>query len=255
MVGKLHEILAVEGDHKKVAEEVINEAINTLSKKADHFIGKRTEIQHFKEEDRPLDTVAIKEMVTTVPEKLEYVGEMVTRWYDSYLEKETTNQTAKADVIINGNVFLKDVPVIVLLGMEQRLKDLRNVYSAAPTLAPGLKWQRDPTGKQGQYFYENRGDAKFGTKKVFKAFVKAPATDKHPAQVDTYTEDEKISRITESVWSGCLSVNEKSHLIDRVDELIQAFKKARQRANDAEIVKSSMGAKIFEFLHGPLTKA
>jgi hypothetical protein len=78
------------------------------------------------------------------------------------------------------------------------------------------------------------------------------ATDKHPAQVQALDEDVPVAKRTTHVWSGMLSVYDKSLLLDRVDTLIQAFKRARQRANEAELVERHMGKRIFQYLHGPL---
>jgi hypothetical protein len=247
-MSKLHEILAVEGDLKKTATVVLDEAKNTLAKKPDHFLKTATVTKYFDENDIKLNTDEYKALVTTVGDKLEYVGEMVTRYYDAYLQKEATNQHAKADVVIDGNVFLTDVPVVVLLGMETKLKELRDVYEAIPTLRPGPVWEIDPN--EGKGVYRAKHDEKrFLTKKTRKAFVKSPATDKHPAQVETIDEDVAVAERVVTTWSSMLSVTEKSLLLDRLDNLIQAFKKARQRANEAEIVPAEMGKKIFTYLH------
>jgi hypothetical protein len=172
---------------------------------------------------------------------------MVSRAFDAYLQKEATNQTATADVVVDGKVFLAKVPVVVLLGMEQKLKELRDIYEAIPTLRPGPVWEPD-VGQTGVYRAKHDED-RFLTKKERKVLVKVPATDKHPAQVETIDEDVIVAKRSVTTWSSMYSVNDKSHLMDRLDTLIQAFKKARQRANEAEIVQREMGQKIFAYLH------
>ena len=250
-MSKLHEVLAVEGDLKKTASVVLDEAKNTFAKKPDHFLETFTETKFFDEAEAKLNTEEYKAKVTTVGEKLEYLGEMVTRWYDAYLQKEATNQTANADVVVDGKVFLSNVPVVVLLGMETRLKELRDVYEEIPTLRPGPTWELDTNKGKGVY-RSKHPEERFVTRKTRKAFVLAPATDKHPAQVQALDEDVAVAKKTAHTWSSMLSVTDKSKLLDRVDNLIQAFKKARQRANEAEIVKVEMGKAIFEYLHGEI---
>ena len=247
-MGKLHELLAVEGDLKKTASIVLDEAKNTLAKKPDHFIETATATKYFNESSSNLNTEEFKSLVTTVAEKLEYVGEMVTRSFDAYLQKEATNQTATADVVIKGKTFLEKVPVVVLLGMEQRLKELRDLYEAIPTLRPGPVWELDASKPNGVY-RSKHDEERFLTKKERKVIVKVPATDKHPAQVDTLDEDVPVAKRVVTTWSSMLTVTKKSELLDRLDELIQAFKKARQRANEAEIIDLEMGKKIFSYLH------
>src|SRR5271168_1489013 len=112
---KLHEILAVEGDLKKTATVVLEEAKNTLAKKPDHFLEHASRVEYLTEENAKLNSEEFKALVTTVSEKLDYIGDMVSKAYDVYLQKEATNQTAFADVVVNGSVFLEHVPVVVLL--------------------------------------------------------------------------------------------------------------------------------------------
>lgn len=251
-MAKLHEILAVEGDLRATAATIIKEANGTFDKRPNHFLQTETTTTYFSEDEKHLDATEHKKMETTVAEKLSYVGDMVTRYYDAYLQKESTNQTARATVEINGVPFLENVPVVVLLGMEQRLKELRDTYETIPTLQPGPTWERDarmPIGVYRSQYPEER----FVTKKTKRAFTLAPATDKHPAQVQALDEDVPVAKRIVTTWSGMLSVYDKSLLLDRVDALIQAFKRARMRANDAELVQREMGKQIFDFLHGPLT--
>lgn len=253
-MAKLHEILAVEGDLRSTADTVMKEAAGTFDKRAEHFIQRDIVVEHFAEDDRRLDNREHKKMETTVAEKLDYLGEMLTRAYDAYLQKEATNQTARATVEINGKAFLENVPVVVLLGMEQRLKELRDVYEQIPTLQPGPRWERDMSMQIGVYRARDP-EVRFITKKTKRAFVMYEATEKHPAQVQALDEDVAIAKRQTHVWSGMLSVHEKSLLLDRIDGLIQAFKRARQRANEAELVERTMGRRIFEYLHGPLIAA
>lgn len=250
-MAKLHEVLAVEGDLRSTAETVQKEASGTFDKRAAHFLQTTAETRYFADADTKLDTTEYKKMETTVVEKLAYVAEMVTRYYDAYLQKEATNQTARANVEINGKIFLENVPVVVLLGMEQRLRELREVYRMIPTLQPGPTWKRDPTLSWGAYRSEHP-EKRFLTKKTKKAFILAESTDKHPAQVQALDEDVPVAERITTTWSGMLSVHEKSLLLDRVDVLIQAFKRSRQRANEAELVQREMGRTIFDYLHSPL---
>lgn len=250
-MAKLHEILAVEGDLRSTATAVIEEAGGTFDKRPAHFIQTETATTHFDKAEEHLDTTEHKKMETTVAEKLLYIGDMVTRYYNAYLQKESTNQTAKATVEVAGQPFLADVPVVVLLGMEQRLKELRDMYGKIPTLQPGPNWERDRTMVVGVYRSQH-AETRFVTRKTKRAFTLSPATDKHPAQVTALDEDVPIAKRTVTTWSGMLSVHEKSLLLDRVDTLIQAFKRARQRANDATLIERDMGKQIFDYLHGPL---
>lgn len=253
-MAKLHEILAVEGDLRSTADVVLKEGAGTFEKRPTHFLQTETGTKHFSESEQTLDTTEHKQLVTTVAAQLTHIGGIVTRYYDAYLQKEATNQTARGTVEINGKAFLEDVPVVVLLGMEQRLKELRDVYEKIPTLQPGPTWEPDPTMPHGVY-RSRYPEERFITKKTKRAFVMYEATDKHPAQVQALDEDVPVAKRTVTQWSSMLSIHDKSLLIDRVDALIQAFKTARMRANEAELIRREMGKRLFAYLHDPITSS
>jgi len=176
------------------------------------------------------------------------VGHIV-RYLDAVLQKERTNQEARSDLVVDGTVIAKDVPATFLLGLETKLKTVRSVYETIPTLQPGIKWERDDT--QGKDVYRRaHPEEKFRTKKNMKNHVVAEATKEHPAQVQVYNEDEKVARIVTDTWCGMVSPAEKSALLGRIDKLIRAVKKARQKANTTEVIKTTIGKELFTYING-----
>lgn len=252
-MASLHEVLAVEGDLRKTATTVRDEAMAVFKGKVDLFTETVTTTAYFdNDEAARLDGSETSALTTTVGQKLTWVAEMMTRYLDAYLQKEATNQTANADVVLDDRVFLTAVPVTALLGMEQILKDLRDTYAAIPTLKPGPVWQLDQERGKGVYRARDP-EITFITKKTVRPVVMSPATDKHAAQIEKVPEDIKIAKRAKSTWSGTLSVTDKAELLDRLDRLIQAFKQARMRANCVDVVSGQMGAAVFAYLHGELS--
>lgn len=247
-MAKLHEVLAVESGLQTAAKKIIDETIKTFGKKDEHFVETVKAVSHFAEEDQKLDTSETKALVTTVPDKLKYVVAPISRAYDSYLQKEATNQVASADLEIDGKVIAAAVPATVLLGLETKLSELRTIYEAIPTLAPGPTWLPDASRGAGVYRSEHPA-LTFRTRKTVKPIILAPATKEHPAQVNAISEDVPVAKITTTEWSGMLSSAQKSELLARVDKLIRAAKRARQRANSADVVKRQIGAALFSFIH------
>ncbi len=254
-MAKLHEILAVESGLQTAAKKINEETIKTFGKKDEHFVETTRIVSHFGEEDQKLDTVETKSMVTTVLDKLLYNQGPNIRALDAYLQKEATNQKASADIIVGeGSVsqvtIAVGVPATVLLGLETKLTELRAVYEAIPTLAPGPVWNLDLTarGAGGVYAAANP-DVTFRTRKTLKPIVMAPATEHHPAQVQAVTEDVPVAKIVTNHKSGMMTTAQKSALLDRVDQLLRAVKRARQRANGTEVVKQNIGAALFDFIH------
>ncbi|QIG72841.1 hypothetical protein EVB97_295 [Rhizobium phage RHph_Y65] len=248
-MGKLHEILAVEGDLVGVAKKVTEEAIATFSKRADHFSETTTEQKYFADDEQHLNTSESKAMVTTVPAKLKYVVDPIAKFFDAYYSKEATNQIAKADIEVKGTTLFTDVPATVLLGMETKLRELRKVYESIPTLAPGVFWEKDVNREAGVY-RAREPEVRFVTKKTVRPITLSPATDKHPAQIEKVNEDLPVAKKTITTWSSMMSSADKSKVLERIDTLIRAVKTARQRANGTEAISaSSFGEKIFDFIH------
>jgi hypothetical protein len=249
-MSKLHELLAVEGDIEGEFKKIVTEAQHTFDKKPNHFFGSIRRLEMFKEEDQSKSGLEEhQEMVTTVYEKLKYTSSSIERYFDALLQKERTNQDAKADLVVNGVLLAKDVPATFLLGLESRLKIVRSVYQAIPTLPPGYKWERDEAQGKGVY-RQSHPEEKFKTAKTFKHKILYEATDKHPAQIEKWEENENVGKYITEKWCGMISSAEKSVLLNRIDKLIRATKKARQRANTAAVVKLKIGDDIIKYIHG-----
>jgi len=247
-MGKLHEVLAVETDLKATADKLLKEALHTLKDKATHFEASEVRF-HPDEETSLVEAPEVKPMVDTVRSKIKFVTEPYAKYIDAVFQKEATNQIAKADLELSDEdgekvTIAKDVPATVLLGLETRLKEVRALYESAPTLAPGENWQKD--AQTGHY---KATSERIRTAKVTEPLVVVPATKEHPAQVATVSKDVRKGRVVTTKESSFLTSAEKSELLGRVDTLIRAVKRARMRANSAEVVGGKIGKKIFDFIH------
>lgn len=243
---KLHEILAVEPDLQNVAHKVTEEAKITFIKRPNHFFGFHKRLKNFDDDasDAPEEH---GEITTTVFDKLEYVQEHVARYLDVVAEKERTNQEARADVVIDGKKLLTDMPATFLLGLESKLKRVREMYETIPTLPPGTEWNADPS--IGEHVYKARyPEEKTKTMKTFQHKVLYEATDRHPAQIERWEENIPVGTYITERWTGLISSAEKSIYLGRIDRLIRAVKKARQKANNIEIVKMEVGKTLFDYI-------
>ena len=188
-----------------------------------------------------------QELDCTVKDKMDYMAGHIVRYFDAILQKEKTNQSAVADLIVDGVVIAEKLPATFLLGLEKRLKLVREVYKQIPTLPLGKKWLEDSTMGQGVYLCHTP-DEKFKTRKVFRFNVLYEATPEHPAQIEKWEEQENVGKYVTVTWSGMITSAKKSSILGRVDKLIRATKKARQRANAAEVVELSVGKEIFDYI-------
>jgi hypothetical protein len=245
--GHLHEILAVIGDLQGTKEKILGETIHTFGKKVAHFSGWHRRLEMIDSTRSGEETQEHQAIVTTVMQKLEYMSKSCTKFWDVKFQKECGGQLAHADIIIDDGIIAKDVPVYFLLEMENELKQLRKIYDEIPTLQPGVEWKRaEDLGKdiwKSEYSQE-----KTKTEKTYEHKVLVPATDKHPAQIREWTEDKIVGKYITDAWSGMLSPAEKSNLLEKLDKLVRAVKKARQRANTQEVPRKQIGAAIFKYL-------
>lgn len=245
-MAKLHELLAVEGDLEGTNKAILAETIHSFAKKPGLFFGYMKRLEMF-DEGAPEPPAEIQEMTSTVMEKMRYAAGHIIRYLDAILQKEATNQLAQADLVVDGEVIAKDLPATFLLGLEARLKKVREVVAAMPTLPVGKKWEIDPTRGEDVYRCVTP-DEKFKTAKTFRHKVLYEATEHHPAQIEKWEETENVGKYIVDTWSGMITSAQKSTLLGRLDKLIQGAKKARQRANTQEVIKLKIGDELFKYL-------
>lgn len=243
----LHELLAVVADSTNAAQAISTETLVTFTKKPDHFKGQARAVTFFAEARAGENVQDSKELVTTVDAKLDHTFAVLGRNFDAILQVEEANQRASADLVVDGEVVATSVPATFLLGMEKRLKAVRDLILAAPTLDPSLRWSENPAAGEGVFVSDVQVTMR--NEKVLQHKILVAATDKHPAQVEKWSEDVPVARIETTQFSGMLSPARKSAMVARCDKLIEAVKMARQRANTVEVRKDlRIAADMFDYI-------
>jgi len=254
---KLHELVAVEKDLKTKATKLIQETAKTFTDRQDHFVGMSRTYDPIDSKDPEKFPPETKIMVTTVAEKLSYFEKQIAGVLNTIDQKERANCVAKASIVVedsdgNEEILVENVPVTVLVQLENYLEELRGkVYNTIPTYDPTKVWTKDP-GKNGVYI--NHEPQKNRTRKGQKAIVLYPHQESStgqflPAQTQLIGFDEVIGYFNQKNETGMLSPKEKSEILIRLDNVIQGVKKARARANE-QVAESSvkLGDKIFKYL-------
>lgn len=244
-MGKLHELLAVEPDLKAEAQRVISQLKSLFTEGKGRLVGQIRTYQPLTEGEEVFEP-EITELATSVGEELSRTRPSLSAWIDAALQKETTNQRSKADLVVEGKVIFKDLPAPALLNLESKLAEIRQVYASIPTNDPAERWKVDE--QSGAFVSESR--VTYRTRKVQKAHVLYEATKEHPAQVQPYSEDVRAGTWTAVLQSGMLTPKDKRERLERVDELIKAVKQARMRANDIEVESIHLGDKLFNYING-----
>ncbi len=245
---RLHQLLAVDADLRNKAAKIAQETASTFRTKSDHFDGYVRTYRPFIEPENELMKQApdIKDIVTTVQDKLNYTAKSLKRAIDAHLSKEQTNckGEAMADLQIGANC-MPGLSSTALLALEGWLVKIREVYLGIPTHDPSKHWEASNI----PHVYQAAPKDTFKTEKVAEAIVKYPATTEHPAQTEMVTMDKNVGIMRVEATTGKVSPAEKSGMLERIDHMIVTTKKARSKANQAEVSSISIGEMLFEYIH------
>jgi hypothetical protein len=241
-VTKLSQIIAVKQGVAAKAKAEETRLFRLLSVPS-IFAGLNKSYQPKDEEGDQLPPESTK-VQTSVDAILDELANVLTRNFDVTATQETANATAKADVVVDGKAVLKNVPVTYLLFLEKQLVDIGTFVGKIPVLDPAVTWNQDADNGG----YRSAPVATTRTKKVMRNWVRAEATDRHPAQVDVFNEDVIVGTWTKIDFSGAVPATRKAELAGRVDALLRAVKFAREEANSTEVTDVEVGSKVFSYL-------
>jgi hypothetical protein len=170
----------------------------------------------------------------------------LTQLFDVTATKDWANTRARADVVVDGQTLLTQVPATYLLFLEKQLVDLHTFVKKLPVLDAAESWTFDPSADA--WATEPVQTAK--TKKIPRNHVKAEPTDKHPAQVEVYYEDVVVGYWRTVKFSGALPAQRVNELLARVERLQETVKFAREEANNLEVEDGKVGERIFHYVFG-----
>jgi hypothetical protein len=174
------------------------------------------------------------------------VGAALTELFDVTATKDWTNCVTKADVIVDGQAILENVPATYLLFVEKQLSDLHTFIAKMSELDPGADWIFDAsTG-----LHKTEPTQAQRTKKVQKPIVLYDATEHHPAQTQLITDDVVVGHWTTVKHSGAIPAPLKKKLLGRIEALSKAVKFAREQANAVEAEEKKVGKAVFDFIFG-----
>jgi hypothetical protein len=190
-----------------------------------------------------------KPVTTTVVDTLEYALDIFARAEDLQYQKNKTNTKALGTVNFRGTPILLDIPVDELLGLENRLAKMRQLFEAIPTIDATKDWVTSPMRAVWATKYP---EETVKTEKVVVPVIMSPATDKHPAQVQAIGKDVVVGKFTVVKRTGEATAQQKADMIKVVDELIVEIKQARMRANETEAVTDKIASRLVALLIEPL---
>jgi hypothetical protein len=238
---KLNQIVAIEKNVRSSAFEKLTQAHHVLQREP-LLTGIAREYTPRDDEGDRLPAEQ-KRVQVSAEQVLAEVAGTLAGLYDTVATKDEGNTKAKADIVVGGAIIAEQLPISLLLWLEKQLTDLHTFIKKLPILDPADDWEESEPG-----IYKTAPVQTTRTKKVPRNHVKAEATDKHPAQVETYFEDVLVGYWKAVKLSGAMPAPRVAELTRRVEQLQQAVKFAREQANSIEVERLRVGKGIFDFL-------
>lgn len=241
---KLHQLLAFEKDARKRAQTDMTEVHRVSSEdKLLQGVSKRYQ---------PLEEGGMQYPSERSPVTLRWddaVRRFRTAWgeeADVVARKDVTNRGAIADVVVEGQTLLRDVPATHLLFLEKHLEHVRTFVTKITELQVGMDWQWDAAS--GLHRTDERVSHR--TEKLQEPIVLYDATDKHPAQTQLIVRDKIVGHWFTTFYSGGIPAGTKRDMLARLAKLTDAVKEARERANAVEVVDGVASSVLLGFVFG-----
>jgi hypothetical protein len=180
----------------------------------------------------------------TAEDTLASLERLYTRLFDVTRTLDQANAGALADVKVGSEVLWPNVPTSHLLWLEKELAALHDYVSKFPTLDQAETWTNEGTERG---VYKTAPVEVASTKKVPFNHVLSPATPEHPANVQVLSRDEVVGYKTTVQFSGALDPKRKRQLLDRLTQVREAVKFAREEANSTEVSDVHEGKRFFDW--------
>jgi hypothetical protein len=243
---RLNQIIAIANGEKSRKEKILSLTYQKLQKH-ELFVGMTRTYRPLEESEHGITERLPNEkrlVQMTIQDAIKDTVKVLKDTFNTIATQDIGNQKATANVIIDGDVLLENVPATNLIFLEKQLIDLNTFVSKFPTLDPAEDW----TYSEDSGCYKTDVKETARTKKVSKSIVKYEATKEHPAQTEMITED-KIVGYWEAIFlSGAIRKEDKNKILDRILQLSKAVKIAREEANNTEVKMSTIGDGVLDYI-------
>lgn len=252
-MAKLHEHLAA-GRTRTAAWAALFKDTEDKFKKFSHFFEGHTRTLKMLEDHPTNDAVEaaerqVKPVITTVYETLQDALTVFAKAEDLEYQKNMAKHSAVGTIYWKGKPWLEGAPIDELLGLENRIGKLRELWLLVPTQDATRTWTPIPHVGAGQYEAEAEETTK--TEKKIIPIVLMKATVEHPAQVTPVNKDEVVGRFRMVRRTGAATAQQKFEALKQIDDLLIEIKSARQRANETPVLNERLGERLAELLLEP----
>src|SRR5580765_924386 len=175
----------------------------------------------------------------TAAELINRAGAALDRLFNLKFAREEGNCNAKADVTVDGQTLIQDVPVGFLMFLEAQVGQIVGLIDQIPTLNPADDWSDTATGlREGVWQSAPRKTAV--PKRLPQVQVLSPAQvidgQKFDPQVRPYETEITVGWWTTVKYSGQMDPKVQQDMRARAVKVQDALRKAREAANRLEVV-------------------
>lgn len=241
---KLCQIVAL-NQPKKANVESLMTSYYQMTQKKGLFNGKERTYKPEDDDDEKFPDESVKVQVKA----LDVLDEYKLPWkemFDVVLTNDYGNSLAKADVVIDGAIVLKQVPIQTLLWMCKQLDHWTAILKELPTLPLSNNWTLDTSNN----LWKSELVKTHKTKKVQEGIIIAPATDKHAAQAQLITVDKTVGYWSTIEITSAIPSTKVEELLRRVEKFKEGVLKAKEEANTLVIDQQEGGQAILDFIFG-----
>lgn len=244
-MARLNQIIAI-ANTKKTKVATALSAVHAVLSRPDLFSGLDRKYQSLDDEGEKLPPES-KIIQKTASEVIAAAKSELTELLDVIATQEFANGDAKADIVVEGVVIAKQVPVSYMLFLEKQVDVIKGVVQKLPVLTQDVKWNRSVSDND---IFVTDPVTTNRTKKVPRSFTKSPATQYHPAQVEMFTEDVIVGTWSKIDTSSAIPASERDAMLKKIESLREAVKMAREEANSITVTDQKVGKSVLDFVFG-----
>ena len=241
---KQNQVIAIADGVKKNAVRVLTDVHQKFQKK--ELLSGIAKTYTPKDEEGDKLPSEVKRVQVSVKDAVTEATKALTDMYDVIAMKEKANTHCSADVVVDEQPLLKNVPVGFLLFLEKQVTDLVTFIRGLPLLDPAEEWKWSAENK----CFITPPIEQVRTQKVPRNHFKFHGDEHHPPQVEVYNEDVPIGTWKTVKFSGAIPAEAQEQILERAHKLLHAVKFAREQANLTEVERNRVGDTIFSYLWG-----
>lgn len=257
MTQKLNTLLALREKFETTFKNALNDFVKKFDKDQGLFSGTRKTYEALEGFADEPNKRQFRRVSSTVQEQLDWFSKYNTEYLKQLFTIERTNGsgTAISELVVGGENWgsFTSTELLRLKGFLEN-NQLKAMYHNIPVRPETILWKpanddiyQDREGK----VFETPLDEGYAKTTLKESYI---LTDPHPDVkrapiVSDKTTQVNIGHYTSQDYSGAASMRERAEIIARLDLLHKAVVEALEKANDVQVIESTLGDRLFSYIH------